>query len=105
MSLKAVAAGLGGSAVAAILAALCLNHKHFMGGLPDLLLMRAVQRTGVAHGDPATAGVQRTGAKAVADAEGKHMEFSTVLSKHHSADLVFGSWAWSIFLFRSALCF
>lgn len=31
--------------MAAILAALCLNHKHFGGGLPDLLLMRAV-RTG-----------------------------------------------------------
>lgn len=40
-----IAAGLGGPAVAAILAALCLNHKHFGGGLPDLLLMRAV-RTG-----------------------------------------------------------
>lgn len=29
--------------MAAILAALCLNYKHFGGGLPDLLLMRAVR--------------------------------------------------------------
>lgn len=42
---QAVAAGLGGRAVAAVLAALCLNHKHFGGGLPDLLLMRAVRQT------------------------------------------------------------
>ncbi|CAM9590186.1 unnamed protein product [Ectocarpus fasciculatus] len=41
--LQAIAAGLGGAAMAAILAALCLNHKHFGGGLPDLLLMRAVR--------------------------------------------------------------
>ncbi|CAM9218865.1 unnamed protein product [Scytosiphon promiscuus] len=41
--LQAIAAGLGGRAVAAVLAALCLNHKHFGGGLPDLLLMRAVR--------------------------------------------------------------
>ncbi|CAN0037698.1 unnamed protein product, partial [Hapterophycus canaliculatus] len=41
--LQAIAAGLGGRAVAAVLAALCLNHKHFGGGLPDLLLMRAAR--------------------------------------------------------------
>ncbi|CAN0430276.1 unnamed protein product [Ectocarpus sp. 12 AP-2014] len=41
--LQAIAAGLGGPAMAAVLAALCLNHKHFGGGLPDLLLMRAVR--------------------------------------------------------------
>lgn len=43
---QALAAGLGGRALAAAFAALCFNHKHFAGGLPDLLLMRAV-RTGV----------------------------------------------------------
>lgn len=32
--------------MAAVLAALCLNYKHFGGGLPDLLLVRAVRRTG-----------------------------------------------------------
>lgn len=32
--------------MAAVLAALCLNYKHFGGGLPDLLLMRAVRRAG-----------------------------------------------------------
>lgn len=40
---QALSAGLGGRGVAAALAALCLNHKHFGGGLPDLLLMRAVR--------------------------------------------------------------
>lgn len=44
--MQAIAAGLGGPAVAAVLAALCLNYKHFGGGLPDLLLMRAVRRAG-----------------------------------------------------------
>lgn len=41
--LQAIAAGLGGSAMAAVLAALSLNYKHFEGGLPDLLLVRAVR--------------------------------------------------------------
>lgn len=47
---QAVAAGLGGVGLAAILAALCLNYKHFGGGLPDLLLMRAVRTRGSGGG-------------------------------------------------------
>ena len=55
---QAIAAGLGGVALAAILAALCLNYKHFGGGLPDLLLMRAVRT----HGDGGGGGGDATGA-------------------------------------------
>ena len=47
---QAIAAGIGGVALAAILAALCLNYKHFGGGLPDLLLMRAVRIRGGGSG-------------------------------------------------------
>lgn len=43
MAGQVVAAGLGGRALASALAALSLNYKHFGGGLPDLLLMRAVR--------------------------------------------------------------
>lgn len=46
--------------MAAILAALCLNHKHFGGGLPDLLLMRAV-RTDTNAAVVATTGEGRNG--------------------------------------------
>ena len=53
---QAIAAGLGGVALAAILAALCLNYKHFGGGLPDLLLMRAVRTHGDGGGDPRQCG-------------------------------------------------
>lgn len=56
---QAVAAGLGGVALAAILAALCLNYKHFGGGLPDLLLMRAVRTRSGGGGD----GGNTTGAR------------------------------------------
>lgn len=56
--------------MAAILAALCLNHKHFGGGLPDLLLMRAV-RTDTNAAVVAAAGEGRDGkiAKGKAAAE------------------------------------
>lgn len=78
---QAIAAGLGGPAVAAVLAALCLNYKHFGGGLPDLLLMRAVRtgrRTVASGGDKHAAsadgagtapGVASIKAKAEAEAE------------------------------------
>lgn len=59
--------GLGGRAVAATLAALCLNHKHFGGGLPDLLLMRAV-RTSVVGGASATGEESSAGGRAPATA-------------------------------------
>ncbi|CAN0370285.1 unnamed protein product, partial [Phaeothamnion confervicola] len=45
--LQAVAAGLGGRGVAAVLATLSLSHKHFSGGMPDLLLLR-LDKTGAA---------------------------------------------------------
>lgn len=51
VAVQAVAAGLGGRVVAAVLAALSLNHKHFGGGFPDLLLMRAVRTTTAARTD------------------------------------------------------
>lgn len=60
-----MAAGLGGVALAAILAALCLNYKHFGGGLPDLLLMRAVRT----RGDSGDGGVSGSGGDAAAGAE------------------------------------
>lgn len=71
---KAVAIGLGGKAVAATLAALCLNFKHFGGGLPDLLLMRAVRTTSgeEANDNSGTAGA--TSAAAILDEQ----ESSTV---------------------------
>lgn len=47
MAGQVVAAGLGGRALASALAALSLNNKHFGGGLPDLLLMRAVRTPSV----------------------------------------------------------
>lgn len=51
---QALAAGLGGRALVAAFAALCLNHKHFAGGLPDLLLMRAVRMRVPASNSPPT---------------------------------------------------
>lgn len=74
-----MAAGLGGRALAAILAALCLNHKHFGGGLPDLLLMRAV-RTNV-DGNASALGEGSTGGRALLPgtaATVQDMEVSTV---------------------------
>lgn len=68
--------------MAAILSALCLNHKHFGGGLPDLLLMRAVRT----HGETIAAGEENGGntpgevaATALVSASpDTELEFSTV---------------------------
>lgn len=68
--LQAVAAGLGGPAVAAILAALCLNHKHFGGGLPDLLLMRAVRIGGGADAVAPESGPTTASAEGAGSARG-----------------------------------
>ena len=72
---KAAAAGLGGRGLAAAFAALCLNFKHFGGGLPDLLLMRAV-RTGV-RSDPLAGDSSPSGVAAAVTPE---TEVSTVSS-------------------------
>eukprot|EP00804_Cyclotella_cryptica_P013630 CCRYP_012948-RA/>CCRYP_012948-RA protein AED:0.21 eAED:0.21 QI:450/1/1/1/0/0/2/121/1455 len=40
-SLSCVAAGLGGAALASICRSLCFDYRHYSGGLPDLLLIRA----------------------------------------------------------------
>jgi hypothetical protein len=40
-SLSCVAAGLGGAALARICRTLCFDYRHYSGGLPDLLLIRA----------------------------------------------------------------
>ena len=40
-TLSCVAAGLGGKALAAIFRSLCFDYRHYCGGLPDLLLVRA----------------------------------------------------------------
>lgn len=69
---QAVAAGLGGRTLAAALAALCLNHKHFGGGLPDLLLMRAV-RTTTAVKSPTTTIKSTTTTMITTSAEGSPM--------------------------------
>jgi hypothetical protein len=47
-SLSCIAAGLGGKALASIFRCLCFDYRHFCGGLPDLLLIRArfVDETG-----------------------------------------------------------
>lgn len=74
-----MAAGLGGRTVAAILAALCLNHKHFGGGLPDLLLMRAVRTNIDGHESESAEG--STGGQALVSgtaATVQDMEASTV---------------------------
>ncbi|CBJ26014.1 conserved unknown protein [Ectocarpus siliculosus] len=94
--LQAIAAGLGGPAMAAILAALCLNHKHFGGGLPDLLLMRAV-RTDTNAAAVAAAGEGRDGkiAKGKAAAEAAPPAFeaeSEVSTVRFSGPAAFVSW-------------
>ena len=40
-SISCVAAGLGGKVLAAIFRCLCLDYRHYSGGLPDILLIRA----------------------------------------------------------------
>jgi hypothetical protein len=40
--LQVVAAAIGGPALARICRLMCLQHKHFLGGLPDLILWRVV---------------------------------------------------------------
>jgi hypothetical protein len=40
-SLSCVAAGLGGKTLASIFRSMCFDYRHYCGGLPDLLLIRA----------------------------------------------------------------
>ena len=40
-SLSCIAAGLGGEVLARIFRPMCFDYRHFCGGLPDLLLVRA----------------------------------------------------------------
>jgi hypothetical protein len=40
-SLSCVAAGLGGAALSSIFRCFCYDYRHYCGGLPDLLLVRA----------------------------------------------------------------
>jgi hypothetical protein len=44
--LQLMAVGLGGPALACLCDALCWDHKHLMGGLPDLLLWRVMVPSG-----------------------------------------------------------
>lgn len=41
-TLSFIAAGLGGKMLATIFRCLCFDYRHYAGGLPDLLLLRAV---------------------------------------------------------------
>ena len=40
-SLSCVAAGLGGKVLASVFRSLCFDYRHYSGGLPDILLIRA----------------------------------------------------------------
>jgi hypothetical protein len=42
-TLSAIAVGLGGKLLASIFRCLCFDYRHFRGGMPDLLLLRATR--------------------------------------------------------------
>lgn len=51
VDIQAAAAGNNGRVVEAVLAALSLNHKHFGGRLPNLLLIHAVRTMTASRAD------------------------------------------------------
>ena len=59
--LQLVGACLGGVGLAAILNVLCANHRHFSGGMPDLLLWRSRPIAGTDGGGSDGAGTGAAG--------------------------------------------
>lgn len=100
--MQAIAAGLGGPAVAAVLAALSLNYKHFEGGLPDLLLMRAVRTDGGAIEDAVSAkGVESArGVAAASVASSLATEAKAAAEVETEVSTVRFSWRTIVYVFR-----
>jgi len=59
-TLSMIAAGFGGKQLGAIFRCFFFDYRHYSGGLPDLLLARAIYRNGDTHTSPGVEGCHKT---------------------------------------------